>query len=262
MTREKKSDILILAIFLVSALSWEEELPESIAYFKNSFDVEIPESYNFLEEYPQCDFGPLLQECGSCFAYGPLKSLSHRICRASGKKTLLSAQYFVACDVLDSGCNGGCSRTAMYFLEQHGVSDISCHPWQNVQNYSSEFCSKCVNGSDAYLYKTKIGSTRQLTSVNAIKEEIYIYGPVAASVETNPKFKAYKGGIYKAPFTDWTTARTHSVEIIGWGVENGEEYWIVLNQYGIHWGENGRIRIGTGRDYARIESYVYAADPV
>jgi hypothetical protein len=34
----------------------------------------------------------------------------------------------------------------------------------------------------------------------------------------------------------------HAVEMMGWVEEYGEQYWIVLNQYGSHWGEKGRMR--------------------
>ena len=247
--------------FLLSIRA-NNHVKESLSYFEENFDVDIPEEYNFLEEYPNCDFGPITQECGCCYAYGPLKSLSHRICKITNQQILLSAQYIVACDTLDSGCDGGCSRTVFYFFEQHGITDNNCHPWKNILQYSTDYCSKCENGNESVLYRTKIGSTRQLVGVEAIKKEIYIHGPVAASVVTSKQFREYQGGIYESlPNDDWFGDRTHTVEIIGWGVENEIPYWIVLNQYGERWGENGIIRIRQGRDDARIESYVLAADP-
>ena len=249
----------MLNVFLF--LSILQPVKESMSSYSEEFDIEIPNDYNFLEEYPNCDFGPITQECGCCYAYGPIKSLSHRICKITNKKILLSAQYIVSCDTLDSGCEGGCSRSVFYFFEQNGITDSECHPWKDVRNYSSEFCSVCVNGSSPVLYKTVLGSTRQLTTVDAIKKEIYIHGPVAAAVVTNDRFRYYKGGIYEDSPGDYLSEKIHTVEIIGWGHEGDVPYWIVLNQYGEKWGEKGVIRIRQGRDDGRIESYVLAADP-
>lgn len=236
--------------------------PRSIRSNKPLYpNIEIPDSYNFLEEYPQCDFGPLTQECGICYAYGPLKAISHRICRATERKTLLSPQYIVACDPTNLGCQGGCSRSVFYFLEQHGVTDSECHPWQNQTKYTENFCTYCKDGTEAKLVKTKFGSTRQLTSVKAIKQEIYIYGPVTASVIPDDEMRQYRGGIYRRSTELNRTQASHSVEIIGWGVENNEDYWIVSNTYGADWGENGNIRIRAGRNDAGVENWVYAADP-
>lgn len=227
-------------------------------------NINLPESYNFLDEFKQCDFGPLNQECGICYAYGPIKTMSHRICRATGKQIILSVQYLAACDLLNVGCSGGCSRSVFLFLEKHGTTDITCHPWKNISRFSYDFCSKCPlqNSSQSFhLYKTVYGSTRQLSTPEQIKKEIYIKGPVTASVITDDQMRYYKEGIYTRYDSNIKTPPTHTVEIVGWGKEKGQEYWIVSNSYGENWGKNGKMKIRMGHNDALIESYVLTADP-
>jgi C1A family cysteine protease len=55
---------------------------------------------------------------------------------------------------------------------------------------------------------------------------------------------AYKSGIYK--FTQGKFLGGHAVKIIGWGTENGINYWIVANSWGTKWGEEGFFRIQQG----------------
>ena len=35
----------------------------------------------------------------------------------------------------------------------------------------------------------------------------------------------------------------HAVTAVGWGTEDGQEYWILKNSWGSWWGENGFVRL-------------------
>jgi len=53
----------------------------------------------------------------------------------------------------------------------------------------------------------------------------------------------YTGGVldsYKCG-----TSLDHAVSAVGYGVENGKEYFLVRNSWGASWGEKGYIKIAT-----------------
>jgi len=51
----------------------------------------------------------------------------------------------------------------------------------------------------------------------------------------------YTGGVLDS--TSCGTSLDHAVAAVGYGVENGEEYYLVRNSWGASWGENGYIKI-------------------
>lgn len=53
--------------------------------------------------------------------------------------------------------------------------------------------------------------------------------------------KHYKSGIIQPK--DCDTYNTHCVLLVGYGSENGQDYWIVKNSWGPEWGEEGYMRL-------------------
>lgn len=224
---------------------------------------QLPKHYNFLEEHPECDFGPMYQRCGSCYAHAAIKSLSHRFCLALGRKVELSPQYAIACDIADNGCRGGSERNTYYFMEQHGVTDVNCHPWEGVTSYNQHYCSTCSKSDgEMRLYRAKYWSTKHFEGVEEIQRELYENGPLSVCISCDFALKTYKDGIYVSNNKGYKEAGNHSLELIGWGEsDNHEQYWILSNNYGTSWGMNGLMYMRRGTDEALVESFVYGAVP-
>ena len=69
-------------------------------------------------------------------------------------------------------------------------------------------------------------------------------GPVETGFLVYEDFIAYSSGIYK--YTEGSLLGGHAVKVLGWGTENGIEYWIAANSWGEKWGENGFFKIQKG----------------
>lgn len=50
----------------------------------------------------------------------------------------------------------------------------------------------------------------------------------------------------------------HAIKIIGWGVEDGTPYWLVVNSWNESWGDNGTFKILRGSDECGIEDNIVA----
>lgn len=53
------------------------------------------------------------------------------------------------------------------------------------------------------------------------------------------ELKFYSSGIMEGNACLSSLVLDHSVIIVGWGVLNGIEYWVIKNSWGTGWGENG-----------------------
>ena len=81
-------------------------------------------------------------------------------------------------------------------------------------------------------------------SVEEIKEEIKTNGPIQVGFDVYSDFMNYEGGIYEY---EWGSQEGgHAVVNLGWGNEDGKDYWICQNSWGPDWGESGYFRIKMG----------------
>jgi len=66
--------------------------------------------------------------------------------------------------------------------------------------------------------------------------------PVSVSIEADKAvFQQYKSGIFDN--SGCGTNLDHATLVVGYGSENGQEYWIMKNSWGTVWGEEGYMRL-------------------
>lgn len=98
-----------------------------------------------------------------------------------------------------------------------------------------------------------------------ILEELKKNGPLVVSMKLHPAFFSYSRGIFSygskklLQNKEWQEV-THSVLLIGYGIDNGVEYWQIMNSWGDFWGENGFAKIKKGDNIMSIGSIGEAAE--
>jgi cathepsin X len=91
-------------------------------------------------------------------------------------------------------------------------------------------------------------------------QEIYKEGPIACGIASGKILHEYTGGIIED--TTGNKGINHEISIVGWGEEDGTNFWIIRNSWGHSWGESGFFRIVRGVDNLGIESECSWAIPV
>jgi len=144
---------------------------------------------------------------------------------------------------------------------------MGCVPY--VSGYDGDVPScqnsdaQCEDGESWKLYKvdnyTHVGNFIQPSKH---VEEIMLavmQGPVDSTFNVWGDFDEYTGGVYIHQGGDYEGL--HSVKIVGFGVENGVDYWLVQNSWGKSWGLNGFFKIRRGTDECFFESMIYTGMP-
>ncbi|CAJ1906419.1 unnamed protein product [Cylindrotheca closterium] len=230
------------------------------------------------------------QYCGSCWAHSSMSSLADRIKiarNATGADINLSVQFLLNCGSKSRlSCHGGSAIRAYEFIYDSGyVPYDTCLPYIACSSDSTNgFCPKadttctpmnicrtCTNptkgGSCAAISEIPNASIAEYGNYNekevfAIMAEVYLRGPVKASVNAGP-LQNYTGGIFLDSPSNRNTTHNHGVSIVGWGYEESlnVQYWIIRNSWGEYWGEMGFFRIELGKNLLGIEAHVSWATP-
>ena len=67
-------------------------------------------------------------------------------------------------------------------------------------------------------------------------------GPTSVTVEADRKiFQLYKSGVFDSEQCGITL--DHAITAVGYGVEDGKQYYLVRNSWGASWGDKGYIKI-------------------
>ncbi|KAK6168162.1 hypothetical protein SNE40_022043 [Patella caerulea] len=256
---------------------------------KDNKKQDLPENFDAREQWPNCPSLKEIRDQGSCsssWAFGAVEAMSDRICIAS-KGTVnirISAEDLITCcRQCGDGCNGGFPGAAWDYWKTVGIvtggqynSHQGCRPYtikpcdHHVVGHLSpcrgeEKTPKCSHTCEAGFSgsyssdKHKGSSAYTVTGVERIMTELVNNGPVEASFTLYADFVAYKTGVYR--HNSGAALGVHSVKILGYGVENGDKYWLAANSWNSDWGDKGFFKILRGVDECGIESNIVAGEP-
>jgi cathepsin X len=212
--------------------------------------------------------------CGSCWAHGSTSALADRFYILNGPKGTpisISTQVVVNCQPGGGSCFGGNPLDVYEFAYLQGIPDDTCQQYV-AKNHKAPLCTAiqiCQDCSPpAARTKEESGKDRchpvsnyksyyvkeygKVSGADNMKAEIFKRGPIDCSIEATPDFHKYIGGIYEEQ-KEYSEIN-HIISIIGYGEENGVEYWIGRNSWGTYWGEGGFFRIRMHKWNLNIET--------
>lgn len=183
------------------------------------------------------------QNCGSCWAFAAVGAIEGQMALKKKRFDKLSEQEIIECVKYGNsllGCNGGWDSAAYNHAKvSHGVTTASSNPY--LAQTSGRVCSSTrprASGSvvSAWKYVPKNNEALMLDTLVAV-------GPLYIRYHVNTNFYSYSSGIYQDVGNNCAgKSPNHAVLLIGYGTQNGIDFWILKNSWGLNWGEGGYFR--------------------
>jgi len=176
-------------------------------------------------------------KCGGCWSFSPTGNVEGQWFLSGQTLVGLSEQELISCDKTDNACNGGNMGDAFqWIINNGGIDSEEDYPFVSGNGK----VPKCQSSKS---YVATLSDWTQVTQDEAtIAQYVYANGPVSIGVDAET-WSSYAGGIMSDCDGD---SLDHAVLIVGFNTAASTPYWIVKNQWGTSWGENGYIRLEYG----------------
>jgi len=182
-------------------------------------------------------------QCGSCWSFSATGAMEGGYYIKNKSLLSFSEQQLVSCAPSpNEGCNGGWMDDAYDYVKGYGgLPAESSYPYSSGTSQVSGTCNnvKPIAGT------APTGHVTVASNAAAMKEAVFAR-PVSIAIQANQMaFQTYKSGVLTG---NCGTNLDHGVLAVGYGTENGVDYWKVKNSWGPSWGEAGYIKIARGDD--------------
>ena len=241
---EFKRTYLNLDINVLNTIKFEKAEPQRL--------FGAPTEFNWVDEgavTPVKNQG----SCGSCWAFSTVANLEGLYYLKNKESKTFSEQQLVDCDTQDAGCNGGLMEYAFAWIKSNGGLETDAdYPYKGRKQTCSQSSSK---------FAVSVSGYEKLSSENEedIKNYLLKTGPLAVALNADP-LQYYDSGILDLDTEECDPeGMNHAVALVGYGSENGNDYWIVKNSWGTSWGEQGYFRIARGKGTCGINTYITSA---
>ena len=168
-----------------------------------------------------------------------------------GKLVKLSEQMLLDCCINERFFSIKLMEISFQWLKKNGVMLESDYPFETLIRYDT--CRFDINKSVmkilGYVKLGNLYNPELCANEEEMKQFLIDNGPLIVGFNAIGALQTYTSGIFDATQNQCPSSGINHVGLlVGYGTDNGIDFWTVKNTWGNAWGEKGyfRIRRGTG----------------
>jgi len=202
-------------------------------------------------------------KCGSCSAFTATAAIETCFAKLTGHLDDYAEQQLIDCAYGNYGakaCDGAYVTSYLdWTLENDGgLAHESIYPYLNTK--PNLVCPKL----DDHKRGAKLTNYSYIRDGNEelLKSLVFEHGAAIATVHVNTNkdlWNTYGGEIFDDCTVPEGAKHDHGVTVVGYGNENGLDYWLIKNSWGKNWGKEGFMKLkrgvgmcGIGKEFAIV----------
>ncbi|CAL4157907.1 unnamed protein product, partial [Meganyctiphanes norvegica] len=201
------------------------------------------------------------EKCRSCWAFSIVSSIESQIFLQYGQLVQLSEQNLVDCGNAyatsgtehDTCYYGGWPSINTKYVINHGISYRYKYPYTGKGGTVGDSCNEGVPKTS---YRVIGGEDVQSGRDNALLNALVHRGPISVCIYVSEDFPLYDKGVIEDDLCTADKAANHAVVLVGYGNENGKNYWLIRNSWGKNVGDNGYYKLSRNvENHCQISSW-------
>lgn len=199
--------------------------------------------------------------CGSCAYFAAAATIESFWARKGHGLVHLSPQQLNDCARDPAHGNNGCQHgggtfvPTFNYIRSHGLASTQEYPY--IAKVSrllvtfpciTQLCLFYLQDADCRRDKeahpvARIGNWHPVMPHNDemhLEQSVHAHGPHAVAIHVSDQLAHYRNGIFEG---ECHGGRNHAILLVGYGMENGKDFWILKNQWGDGWGDHGFFRL-------------------
>jgi len=181
-------------------------------------------------------------QCGGCWAFSATGNMEGIWQIQTGNLVSLSEQELVSCDTTAGGCDGGLMSDAFQFvMDNKGIETEQEYPYTSGKTQENGKCQVETESASKTAVSISGWTMVKAKTVTELQAALKANGPISVAINAD-QMQFYTSGIDTC---ESDAQVNHGVLLVGYGSENGEDFWIIKNSWSKSWGDDGYYYIST-----------------